>query len=167
MLSESLATHLGAGLYGEFGFVPSLANVADDPTRGKGPPPTWLQEALHGDYKAMDEWLGSLGYDPIEVARLPFSPSVSREVPAVESHLEHLRSVQKPERLRRFDEERNADSRVVELISVSPAVAEDSKNSQESIIKSLGANKKVKKQGATKRRLKGPPKLFVSTLKDG
>ena len=126
LLSESLAIHLGSGLYGKYGFVPSLSNVADDPTRKRAvrmalqPLPAWLVEALKGDFTAMDEWLSSLGYDPVEIARLPFSPDVSRRSQAVESHLEHLRSIQKPERLKRFD----VDSGVVSALSVSPAVAE-------------------------------------------
>lgn len=65
---KSLGIYLGAGLYESFGYLPSLVNVADDPTRKKavrtaiGPKPRWLVEAEAGDFTWMDEWLGSLGY---------------------------------------------------------------------------------------------------------
>ena len=50
LLSQSLAVHLGAELYPSFGFVASLANVADDPTRhARIPPckplPSWWESA--------------------------------------------------------------------------------------------------------------------------
>ncbi len=127
LLTESLATHLGAGLYGEFGFVPSLSNCADDPTRWRPirraiePLPSWLSSALGGDFASLDRWLGSLGYDPLEVAKLPFSPAVVRNADVVKSHLTHLRSVQKPERLQQFDSSTEDAVRTKVLESVSPA----------------------------------------------
>ena len=68
------------------------------------PSPQWLSLALAGDYSMMDEWLAELGYDPLTVAKLPFPPDVSRSKTAVAQHVSHLREVQKPERLKGFDE---------------------------------------------------------------
>lgn len=50
----------------------------------------------------MDDWLAELGYDPMTVAQLPFSVK-QKSVEAMVSHIAHLRSVQKPERLAAFD----------------------------------------------------------------
>ncbi len=141
-LKQSLATYLGAGIYCSFGFVPSLSNVADDPTRGKpirsriGPSPKWLESAESGDFTAMDEWLASVGYDPLEVAKLPFPPDVARSSEAVRSHVAHLRSVQKPERLKVFDERQQSsappvgtvvhfDAEDVGSVSVSPQFGQE------------------------------------------
>ena len=107
-LRASLGHHLGAGLYSSYGFVPSLSNVSDDPTRGKPvrpaltPLPVWLDSALQGNFADMDTWLAELGYDPLTVAKLPF-PVGQKKVDSLISHIAHLRSVQKPERLAAFD----------------------------------------------------------------
>ena len=107
-LRASLCYHLGGGIYGSYGFVPSLSNVGDDPTRGKPvraalePVPEWLDAAIAGSFEKMDKWLAELGYDPLSVAQLPFDVS-QKSVEAMVSHIAHLRSVQKPERLVAFD----------------------------------------------------------------
>ena len=64
-LRASLCYHLGGGVYGSYGFVPSLSNVGDDPTRGKPvrkalePAPEWLTAAVNGSFEKMDDcgWL--------------------------------------------------------------------------------------------------------------
>ena len=109
-LRASLGTYLGSGLYGSYGFVPSLSNPADDPTRNKEirkallPVPDWWTDAMAGNFDKMDSWLAQLGYDPITLAGLPFDSAEPRRVESVKSHVSHLRSVQKPERLAAFDE---------------------------------------------------------------
>ncbi len=130
LLRSSLATHLGAGLTGSYGYVPSKSNVADDPTRDRAvrlanePSPQWLSLALAGDYSMMDEWLAELGYDPLTVAKLPFPPDVSRSKTAVAQHVSHLREVQKPERLKGFDEKWAAGP-TVENVGSSVSVEKD------------------------------------------
>lgn len=110
LLEESLPTLLGADLYGEYGYVPSLANVADDPTRDQairkplGSPPIWLTEALLGRFQKFDEWLSSTGYEPKQLAGLPFSNAHCTDADTVNAEVVGLlRSVAKPERLRTFD----------------------------------------------------------------
>eukprot|EP00438_Fugacium_kawagutii_P018528 Skav213254 [mRNA] locus=scaffold1311:39874:44557:+ [translate_table: standard] len=110
MLQESLASLLGAGLYGNYGYVPSLANCADDPTRDRpirapaADIPEWLQHALQGRFELMDSWLASLGFSPIQVAGLPCSDDPSVISPqAQQAMLAGLRDVAKPERLKNFD----------------------------------------------------------------
>ena len=121
-LRASLAHYLGAGLYSSYGFVPSLSNVADDPTRDQPvrlalePKPSWLTTALAGSFTEMDVWLAELGYDPLAVAQLPFAVR-QKSVQALVSHVAHLRSVQKPDRLavfdRREDERQRTSDRTV------------------------------------------------------
>eukprot|EP00435_Cladocopium_sp_Y103_P042123 s672_g11.t1 len=111
LLQQSLPSVLGSGIYSNYGFIPSLANVADDPTREleiRAPScdvPDWLCEAFQGRFAALDAWLEERGYDPLVVADLPFSEgrAVSDKVVA-EEFLPQLRSVQKPDRLARFDQ---------------------------------------------------------------
>eukprot|EP00438_Fugacium_kawagutii_P035056 Skav236663 [mRNA] locus=scaffold338:109507:114366:- [translate_table: standard] len=109
-LQKSLPTMLGGGLWGSYGFVPSLANVADDPTRDRAvrapsePVPPWMSRALQGDFFEMDLWLEHQGYDPLRVADLPFAEGRDVRKAALSSELiPNLRAVQKPERLQRFD----------------------------------------------------------------
>ena len=79
LLRQSLAVVLGHGIYGSYGFVPSLANPSDDPTRGEKVrrpnrlPPPWLYRAFEGHFEGLDRFLEETGYDPISVAGLPFS----------------------------------------------------------------------------------------------
>eukprot|EP00438_Fugacium_kawagutii_P032532 Skav202150 [mRNA] locus=scaffold970:142130:165817:- [translate_table: standard] len=111
MLRQSWPTFLGAGLVGNYGFVPSLANPGDDPTRDRAVRspseefPAWLTAAFEGKFELMDDWLERLGYDPLAVADLPFTEGTHVEVDeVVQDFLPQLRAVQKPERLARFDE---------------------------------------------------------------
>eukprot|EP00438_Fugacium_kawagutii_P014015 Skav204090 [mRNA] locus=scaffold3129:371114:378324:+ [translate_table: standard] len=110
ILLQSLPLLLGAGLYGGYGYVPSLANVGDDPTRWTDvrtpskKPERWLLEALECRFELMDQWLGERGYDPIAVAQLPFAPKFSEDADVLlSSFLPDLRAVQKPQRLVKFD----------------------------------------------------------------
>eukprot|EP00438_Fugacium_kawagutii_P028398 Skav205711 [mRNA] locus=scaffold608:39645:43142:- [translate_table: standard] len=111
MLQRSLPHLLGGGLYGNYGYVPSLANVADDPTRDvpiRDPVqgvPEWLWEALNGQFESMDHWLQGLGFDPLRVAELPFADEEAvSEKRLREELLPKLREVQKPDRLALFDQ---------------------------------------------------------------
>ena len=135
LLRQSLAVYIGAGLYESFGYLPSLVNVADDPTRHRkirsaiSPKPDWLLLAEQGDFSLLDEWLSSLGYDPLEVAQLPFKPETGRQRSAVAEHVSHLRSVQKPDRLKVFDEKLRADVCIEPSVSsVSPVGNSENKN---------------------------------------
>ena len=113
VLQRGLATVIGSGLYGSYGYVPSLANVGDDPTRGvavrspERPVPEWLASALLGDFAVMDGWLAAQGYDPLHLANLDFLKD-SSDGDGVDRHaldsqlLAELRSVQKPGRMQRF-----------------------------------------------------------------
>ena len=111
LLQRHLATTLGAGIYGSYGYVPSLANVGDDPTRWtdvREPSceiPSWLQSAFLGQFEEFDKWLGERGYDPISVAQLPFPSQFPESTEILQySLLKELRAVQKPSRLAAFDE---------------------------------------------------------------
>ena len=111
-LEESLPTILGNDIYGSYGYVPSLANCADDPTRDKPlrrpepELPEWLREAIVGRFEELDEWLNSIGYDPVQVAGLPFANALCTDAKVVnEEVLQPLRAVAKPERLKRFDDD--------------------------------------------------------------
>ena len=109
MLQYSLPTLLGGDLYSSYGYVPSLANVADDPTRGasiRSPaaePPDWLVNAFQGDFDSLDKWLNALGFGPQQLACLPGCPK-SLDAGMLEDFVRELRSVQKPDRLARFDQ---------------------------------------------------------------
>eukprot|EP00438_Fugacium_kawagutii_P018146 Skav206346 [mRNA] locus=scaffold3448:18626:25158:+ [translate_table: standard] len=109
LLQSSLAVHLGSGLYGSYGYVPSLANPGDDPTRGvelRSPSkemPVWLRSALVGDFFLFDQWVASLGYSPLQLAQVPFLDDSSTDPTATSEMLADLRKVAKPERLARFD----------------------------------------------------------------
>ena len=109
-MQRNLPTILGSGIYSNFGFIPSLANVADDPTHDVAirepaqDPPQWLKEAFAGFFDSMDAWLESLGYDPLRVADLPFAEGTSVSTEAIAAKLvPELRRVQKPDRLEQFD----------------------------------------------------------------
>ena len=109
LLQRSLALLLGSGLYGSYGYIPSLANSSDDPTRHcavRRPTkemPSWLCSALLGDFEEMDEWLAELGYDPTTVAGLDFLSGQKQESrERVVEHIAELQKVQKPERLQKF-----------------------------------------------------------------
>ena len=85
LLRKSLPNILGNGIYGNYGFIPSLANVADDPTRGQ-PIRQPLRETifdlaacLRGDFSSLDAWLGRIGFLPEQVAALPFCDGSSHD----------------------------------------------------------------------------------------
>eukprot|EP00435_Cladocopium_sp_Y103_P029655 s4131_g7.t1 len=110
LLRRSLPNVLGNGLYGSYGFLPSLSNVADDPTRSveiRAPsrmPVFDLKASLAGDFHSLDAWLGKVGFTTEQVAGVPFSAKCSVDSEAVQKLLlQPLRSVQKAERLQIFD----------------------------------------------------------------
>lgn len=119
LLQQSLGTVLGAGIYGSYGYIPSLANVSDDPTRMTDvrepscETPGWLMKAFEGDFGEFDRWLGERGYDPISVAQLPFdSPFPESAEIMQKSLLQELREVQKPSRLASFEQRVYSGGRV-------------------------------------------------------
>ena len=117
LLKSSLATYLGCGMYGNFGFVPSRANVSDDPTRGvaiRTPCrafPEWWEAACSGDFTLLDSWLAALGFHPSQVAGLPKALSHAQKPSLVQKELlDPLREVQKPEKLAAFDAREKLES---------------------------------------------------------
>lgn len=114
LLQESLATLLGSGLYGNYGFIPSLVNAADDPTRSKeirAPAEevlSWLSSAaIEGNFKEFDLWLVQQGYSPVQLSQIPCTDDVGTVSRSAEATLvQELRAVAKPERLAVFDEKR-------------------------------------------------------------
>ena len=68
LLQQSLGTLLGAGVYGSYGYIPSLAKAGDDPTRMtdiRKPAcqvPEWLEKASIGDFSEFDRWSSERGY---------------------------------------------------------------------------------------------------------
>ena len=113
-LQRSLAVVLGDGVYGCYGYVPSLANVADDPTRGvpvREPveqKPEWLEDALLGSFGRLDVWLQSLGFSPSRIAGTPFHQASEVDVERMRDELlGPLRKVQKPSRVAAFDQRRH------------------------------------------------------------
>ena len=83
-------------------------NVSDDPTRQRPvrapeePMPEWLKAALEGRFECLDQWLTAQGYDPLRVAGLDFLQENCIDKEAVTAHVNRLKCVQKPERLRKF-----------------------------------------------------------------
>lgn len=119
LLEGSLAVYLGHDLYGSYGYVPSLANCVDDPTRERplrAPEknaPDWLVEALGGNFELFDDWLNQLGYDPQQLAGLPFANAFCTDAEVVNDEIiKPLRAVAKPERLRTFDNVQSSGSTV-------------------------------------------------------
>ena len=111
LLQLSLPTILGSGIYGNYGYVPSLANPSDDPTRGAElrsavqSLPSWWAAAAAGDFTEFDAWLSSLGYDPLQLAGVPFAAAADVDRQGlVGDLLKNLASVQKPERMAKFRE---------------------------------------------------------------
>ena len=135
LLQSSLAVLLGSGLYGNYGYVPSLANVGDDPTRdqpirlpARSLPP-WWDAAEAGDFTLMDEWLASVGYDPLKLAGIPCSGSEKFDVQrAQEELLDPLYDVQKPERMAIFADALSSVSRPEGLGSLAEKRATNQKN---------------------------------------
>ena len=157
LLQRSLGTVLGSCLVGNYGYIPSLANTSDDPTRGKEirkpskAPPFWWYSALEGDFTLMDKWLESLGFDPLHLAKLPFG--TGEELIAGEIRKEllaELRSVQKPDRLDRFDENQAQSKQ-----NVSPVFAESEKTECRRQEESDDQTKKSKKSPTKNHEEKG------------
>ena len=73
------------------------------------PTPEWLRAALDGEFSGLDQWLGAQGYDPLRVAGLDFLQEQPLEKQAVVEHVEKLKRVQKPERMKQFLEKAVAD----------------------------------------------------------
>ena len=126
MLLGSLPTVLGSGIVGNYSYVPSLVNPADDPTRGSvvrevsAELPPWWDSALLGDFRAFDIWLEGLGFDPLRVAKLPFEEGSAIDVDRIKHEfIPDLRSVQKPERLKKFDAKESSVVDVGKSISTS------------------------------------------------
>lgn len=110
LLRKSLPTVLGCGLYGSYGFIPSLANVADDPTRSvvirapKRAPVFDLRASMAGNFASLDAWLEKVGFLPEQVAGLPLVESKAPRAEDVQRLLlDPLRAVQKPQRLSDFE----------------------------------------------------------------
>ena len=158
-LQASLGVYLGAGAYGAYGYVPSLSNVSDDPTRKvpiRAPEeavPSWLSAAFLGQFEELDEWLSKLGFDPAKLAQVPFEsvePSLSD---LKEDLLQPLRNVQKPERLRQFDAKRHAKTDV----SHQCLKEEGRKNRKRELQEPDGQTKTDKKERSKGRNEPGPP----------
>ena len=76
-LQQSLGVHLGCGMFGNAGYVPTELNSADDPTRGvpvRGPEKV-LDDSLvrfeDGDDAAFDKWLDSYNAGSYSCSGLP------------------------------------------------------------------------------------------------
>ena len=76
-LQQSLAVHLGCGMYGNTGYVPTEVNTSDPPSRNlpvqpplKKPPPCF-QSAAEGSFEEFDAWLESYGAEPYQTSGLP------------------------------------------------------------------------------------------------
>ena len=102
LLRKSLPNLLGSGLYGSYGFAPSLANVADDPTRSepirkpKRVPIFDLQASLEGRFSSLDAWFEKVGFTVEGVAGLPFATARTPMRGDVQGFLlDPLRAVQK------------------------------------------------------------------------
>ena len=158
MLQSSLGIYLGAGLNGNYGFVPSNANPSDDPTRNRplrAPSknvPSWWHSMLVGDFREFDDWLSSIDFDPLVLAELPFTPEKEVSVSALKSELlDRLRDVQKRERLELFDQKFGK-----RVESVSPLVdSENSKGTKKKSIKSLMTKPRVLKRANKNRKWRG------------
>ena len=160
LLRKSLPNVLGNGLYGSYGFVPSLANVADDPTRSvpirepRRMPVFDLKASLEGNFQSLDLWLSSVGFTPEEVARIPSKTSRRLKMQDVQSLLlDPLRAVQKPERLDIFGAKHG--------ISVSPLQPEEEVSREQ---ESEDQTKKVDKSPKKCEKKDGPKQAvsFVS-----
>ena len=148
MLQSSLGYFLGAGLQGNYGYIPSLCNAADDPTRGQKirspsePLPQFLEAAFQGSFAELDSWLGRLGFDPMKLAELPFDTTYPIESEFIRTeHLGKLRSVQKADRLQRFDEAQAKP----EASDVSPNVEKSTRNTSREHAEPEGQTKIEKK----------------------
>lgn len=84
-LQQSLAIHIGCGMFGNTGYIPSEVNTSDDPTRGcsvRGPQKelaSALKVAEKGDLKPFDEWLEKYGASPYDCSGLPPLEELEKE----------------------------------------------------------------------------------------
>ena len=62
-----------------------------------------------GEFSGLDQWLAAQGYDPLRVAGLDFLQDQPVDKLAVVEHVEKLRRVQKPERMKNFLQKAVAD----------------------------------------------------------
>lgn len=61
--------------------------------------PKWLEQAMEGNFNAMDEWLAKRGYDPLVLAELPFPAEIEEDATVLLNEmLPELRAVQKTDR---------------------------------------------------------------------
>ncbi len=162
LLQQSLAVVLGAEAYGNYGYVPSLSNVADDPTRDVviRPPlavkPAWWEDALVGEFAGLDRWLESMGFSPLRVAGLPFDEgsSISKEA-LIDELLIPLRKVQKPERLREFDSKARAKPPHVSPVFVQDT--DEQQNNSRAAQEPDGQTKRYKKERSEGKNEPRPP----------
>ena len=76
-LQQSLGIHLGCGMYGNSGYVPTEVNTADAPSRGQAVmpplkrPPACFELAADGSLEEFDSWLESYGAEPYQTSGLP------------------------------------------------------------------------------------------------
>ena len=163
LLARSLANLLGSELMGQYGYVPSLANPADDPTRSQPirkpvePLPKWWEDLVAGDFSSFDSWLGQLGFFLLRVAKLPFEESETLERTAIrESFLPKLRSVQKESRLQRFDERERASKEVSPVLDAKEITRGHNKEPE-------GQTKNEKKSPIRSETDEGPNNPFVAS----
>ena len=163
MLRSSLAVVLGSGIYGNYGYVPSLANVADDPTRDevvRSPCrdlPEWWAAACEGDFESFDRWLASLGFDPMQVAKLPWLVVEKPKSDAVTDELlAPLRAVQKTAKLAVFERVQKSDKDRQFSVSSVSHLGSESKES-----KSQEAKPKLKRRSLREKTNPGLFLLFV------
>ena len=146
-LRRSLPVVLGSGIYGCYGFVPSLANPSDDPTRGqpvRAPSrstPNWLYKAFQGCFDEMDRWLSSCGFDPFSVAGLPFADETSFSWKDFSGKV--LKPLDKPEKLKAF-REKDQVSHQVDQKKLN--VKERTREQKEPLGQTKSKNKRQKKQ---------------------
>lgn len=83
-LQQSLEIHLGCGMYGNTGYVPTEVNTSDPPSRNlpvqpplKKPPPCF-QSAAEGSFEEFDAWLESYGAEPYQTSGLPLNELFQR-----------------------------------------------------------------------------------------
>ena len=146
-LRRSLPVVLGSGIYGCYGFVPSLANPSDDPTRGqpvRAPSrstPNWLYKAFQGCFDEMDRWLSSCGFDPFSVAGLPFADETTFSWKDFSGKV--LKPLDKPEKLKAF-REKDQVSHQVDQKKLN--VKERTREQKEPLGQTKSKNKRQKKQ---------------------
>eukprot|EP00438_Fugacium_kawagutii_P021002 Skav228367 [mRNA] locus=scaffold1981:191093:195553:+ [translate_table: standard] len=100
-LQQSLGIHLGCGMFGNAGYVPTELNSADDPTRGapvRGPAKP-LDASLvrfeDGDDAAFDKWLDSYDAGPYQCSGLP--PLSELRTGAIEAPRKSMRVMRRKE----------------------------------------------------------------------